>query len=189
MKKIFLLIISMTVAAACLAADVNKVLENLKSQIASDKRVAIWDVKAVKKGGLAVIDGMVGFQEQKDAIGEVLKENNIKFKNNVKVLASSIDSMHQWALAKLSVSTLRCEPKHSAEVATQVVMGTPLRVIEKSGDWYRVQCPDNYIAYVPESSLKFVSQSQLDTWKRADRYIFIDYDGRLVTEPGAGVHT
>lgn len=184
MKKIVLLMISLAIAVSSLAADVNKVLDNLKSQIASDKRVAIWDVKAVKKSGIAVIEGAVGFQEQKDAISSELQKNNIKFKNNVKVLAYSIDSKHQWALVKLSIATLRCEPSHSAEVATQAIMGMPLRVIEKSGDWYRVQCPDNYIAYVPESSLRFVTRTQLYIWKSADRYIFTEYDGRLVTEPG-----
>ena len=184
MKKILLLIITLAVTSSCSAVDVNKVLNNLKSQIANDKRVAIWDVKAVEKAGTATIEGTVGYQEQKDAICAELKKNNIKFKNNIKVLSAAIDSKHQWALVKLSIATLRCEASHSAEIATQAIMGMPLRVIEKCGDWYRVQCPDNYIAYVPESSLQFVTQAQLDAWKSKDRYIFTEYDGRLVTEPG-----
>ena len=178
-KRIYLV---MAVAIAASAADVDAVLKELKARIAPDGRVAIWNVKSTMEGDMAVIDGMVGYQDQLEAINAELDNLNISYRNNVKVLANDVPADKQWALVKLSIATLRCEPKHSAEVATQGIMGMPLRVLEV-GEWCRVQCPDNYIAYVPESSLKFVTEQELAKWKNAERYIVTVYDDQLVTEP------
>ena len=183
MKRKVLLLLLVAVSVMASAADVATVLSELKARVAPDKRVAIWDVKSTMDGEIAVIDGTVGYQEQLDVINAELQKNNIAYKNNVKVLANEIEASKQWALVKLSIATLRCEPKHSAEIATQCVMGTPLRVIEEVDDWLRVQCPDNYIAYVPESSVKFFSQQEFNAWKSNERYIVTVYDDQLVSKP------
>lgn len=167
------------------AIEIGKILNDLKSRIAPDKRVAIWDnVICLNAIDLHVplISGTVGYQWQKDSISAELDKYNVKYQNSVKVLANIVPADKQWALVKLSIATLRCEPKHSAEVATQGIMGMPLRVIEV-GEWCRVQCPDNYIAYVPESSLKFVTEQELTKWKDTERYIVTVYDDQLVSEP------
>lgn len=183
MKRKVLVLLLAAVSVMAGAADVETVLSELKARVAPDKRVAIWDVKSTMDGEIAVIDGTVGYQEQLDVINAELQKNNITYKSNVKVLANDIETSKQWALVKLSIATLRCDPKHSAEIATQCVMGTPLRVIEEVDDWIRVQCPDNYIAYVPESSVKFFSQQELNAWKSNERYIVTVYDDQLVSKP------
>ena len=168
------------------AIEIGKKLNDLKARIAPDKRVAIWDdvryIEAAVGAKEPVVSGTVGYQWQKDSISAELDKYNVKYHNSIEVLANKVPADKQWALVKLSIATLRCEPKHSAEVATQGIMGMPLRVIEV-GEWCRVQCPDGYIAYVPESSLKFVNEQELTKWKSAERYIVTVYDDRLVTEP------
>ncbi len=177
-----MMITVMAVAITASATDVDSLLNDLKARIAPDGRVAIWKLKTTMEGDVAVIDGTVGYQDQLDAINSELELYSINYRNNVKVLANDIATSEQWALVKLSIATLRCEPKHAGEVATQALMGMPLRVIEKCGEWIRVQCPDNYIAYVPESSIMFVSQQELDKWKGTERYIVTVYDDQLVAE-------
>ena len=182
-KKVLLMTLVMATAIATSAADVDQVLKDLKARIAPDKRVAVWDVKTSTNGDATVIEGTVGYQEQKDAISKELDKTGIKYQNNVKVLASGMERSKQWAIIKLSIATLRGEPKHSAEIDTQGTMGMPLRVLEKAGEWYRVQCPDGYISYIPESSIIFLSKEQLNAWNNEFRYIVTVYDDRLVTQP------
>ena len=182
MRKFVLMLLAVACATTVWATDVGQLLSDLKARIAPDKRVAIWNVTTTMDGDVAIINGVVGYQEQLDAINAELDQQSVSYKNNVKVLASEVPASQQWALVKLSIATLRCEPSHSAEIATQGIMGMPLRVLEV-GEWCRVQCPDNYIAYVPESSLKFVTEQELNKWKNAERYIVTVYDDRLVTEP------
>lgn len=183
MKRNIMSLLLVAMAAMASATSVDSVLNVLKTRIAPDKRVAVWDISTTIKDSMAVLEGSVGYPEQLQAINDALVANNIKCVNNVKVLSTAIALNKQWALVKLSVATLRCEPKHSAEVATQSTMGTPLRVLEEVGEWLRVQCPDDYIAYVPESSVMFVSQEDLKAWNRGFRCIVTVYDDRLVTEP------
>ena len=162
--------------------DIGKMLDELKASEAPDARVAIWDVSVSEDSArVPIVYGVVGFFEQKMKISEKL--SGVTYIDSVKVLENDIPADKQWALVKLSIATLRCNPKHSAEVATQCIMGTPLRVIEVVGEWLRVQCPDNYIAYVPESSVVFLNEDAFENWRMSKRYIVTVYDDRLVTKP------
>lgn len=162
--------------------DIGKMLNELKASEAPDARVAIWDVSVSEDSArVPIVYGVVGFFEQKMKISEKL--SGVTYVDSVKVLENDIPADKQWALVKLSIATLRCNPKHSAEVATQCIMGTPLRVIEVVGEWLRVQCPDNYIAYVPESSVVFLNEDAFENWRMSKRYIITVYDDRLVTKP------
>ena len=159
-------------------------LNDLKQRIAPDKRTAVWDVQATQQGSKWVVSGTVGTQAQKKAIQAAMIKNGYSgYTDKITVLEDGIPAARKWALIKLSIATLRTEPKHSAEMATQGIMGSPLKVLQKCDDWYRVQMSDDYIAYVPESSLAFKNEAQMKAWRKAKRYIVTAYDSRLVTEP------
>ncbi len=180
------LLVALVMAMTCfvtLAVTPVETLADLKQRIAPDKRTAVWDVKATQQAGNWVIAGTVGTQAQKKAILAAMLKAGYNYTEKITVLEDAIPAARKWALVKLSIATLRTEPKHSAEMATQGIMGAPVKVLEKSGEWYRVQMADDYIAYVPESSLAFKTEAQMKAWRKAERYIVTAYDSRLVTEP------
>ena len=180
------LLVALLMAMTCfvtLAVTPVETLADLKQRIAPDKRTAVWDVKATQQAGKWVIAGTVGTQAQKKAILAAMLKAGYNYTEKITVLEDAIPAARKWALVKLSIATLRTEPKHSAEMATQGIMGAPVKVLEKSGEWYRVQMADDYIAYVPESSLAFKTEAQMKAWRKAERYIVTAYDSRLVTEP------
>ncbi len=180
------LMIALVMAVTCLAAMAItpvETLNDLKQRIAPDKRTAVWDVKAAQQNGKWVLTGTVGTKAQKQAIlAAMLKNGYGTYTDKITVLEEGIPAARKWALVKLSIATLRTEAKHSAEVATQGIMGAPVKVLQKDGEWYRVQMADDYIAYVPESSLAFKTEPQMKSWRHAKRYIVTCYDSRLVTE-------
>ena len=177
----FVLAITSLVAMAITPVEA---LNDLKQRIAPDKRTAVWDVQATQQGSKWVVSGTVGTQAQKKAIQAAMIKNGYSgYTDKITVLEDGIPAARKWALIKLSIATLRTEPKHSAEMATQGIMGSPLKVLQKCDDWYRVQMSDDYIAYVPESSLAFKTEAQMKAWRNAKRYIVTAYDSRLVTEP------
>lgn len=90
----------------------------------------------------------------------------------------------EWALTKLSVASMRTSGDHAAEMATQSVMGTPLRILQKDGDWYKAETPDGYQSYIPGSSIQMLDSASLSKWKHAKRYIVTAYQSRLTTQPG-----
>lgn len=47
-----------------------------------------------------------------------------------------------------SVGTLRAEPRYRAELVTQALLGTPVRILEKKGSWSHIQTPDSYTGWM-----------------------------------------
>ncbi len=184
MKSLIIALVMAVSSLAALAITPDEALANLKQRIAPDKRTAIWDVTAKQQSGKWVLSGTVGTKAQKQAIlAAMLKNGYSGYTDKITVLEEGIPAARKWALIKLSIATLRTEPKHSAEMATQGIMGSPVKVLQKDGEWYRVQMADDYIAYVPESSLAYKTEAQMKAWRKAKRYIVTSYDSRLVTEP------
>lgn len=187
MKKIvktLMVVAAVAVAAQSWAASPREIISSLKQRLAPDKRTAVWDVKTVSQNGVVNIVGTVGTNELKDAVTAEFESNGIKkFSNNLIVLENTVSVSKKWALVKLGIASLRCEGAHSAEMATQAVMGTPVKVLEYDSDWSRVVTPDNYISYVPASSLNFCTEEQMTQWRSSSRYIVTTYCTRLVTEP------
>lgn len=182
-KSLIIVMVLAVMSITALAVTPVEALKDLKQRIAPDKRTAVWDVNATQQGGKWVLSGTVGTQAQKNAIlATMLKNGYSRYTDKITVLENSIPATRKWALIKLSIATLRTEPKHSAEMATQGIMGAPVKVLEKCDDWYRVQMADDYIAYVPESSLAFKTDAQMKAWRKAKRYIVTTYDSRLVTQ-------
>ena len=108
MKRNIMSLLLVAMATMASATSVDSVLNVLKTRIAPDKRVAVWDISTTIKDSMAVLEGSVGYPEQLQAINEALVANNIKCVNNVKVLSTAIALNKQWAFVKLSVATLRC---------------------------------------------------------------------------------
>ena len=182
-KSVIIAMVLAVVSITAFAVTPVEALKDLKERIAPDKRTAIWDVTASQQSGKWVLSGTVGTQAQKNAIlAAMLKNGYSKYTDKITVLENGIPATRKWALVKLSIATLRTEPKHSAEIATQGIMGAPVKVLQKVDDWYRVQMADDYIAYVPESSLAFKTEAQMKAWRKSKRYIVTTYDSRLVTQ-------
>ena len=184
-KSLIIAMVLAVMSITAFAVTPVEALKDLKQRIAPDKRTAVWDVTASQQDGKWVLSGTVGTQAQKNAIlAAMLKNGYSRYTDKITVLENGIPATRKWALVKLSIATLRTEPKHSAEMATQGIMGAPVKVLEKCDDWYRVQMADDYIAYVPESSLAFKTDAQMKAWRKAKRYIVTTYDSRLVTQAG-----
>ena len=188
MKKIALLIAAACLSMAAMAQNPDEIIANLKSSIAPDGRTAIWDVKTIEQDGWLTVYGTVGTQQQADAVYQELTRHGLDCRQGLIVLEKSIPADQRWALVKLSIATLRCEPRHAAEIATQAIMGMPVKVVQRANDeWMRVQTPDGYIAYVPESSLAYKTEAGMQDWRADTRYVVTVYDSRLVTEPKGDV--
>ena len=182
-KSLIIVMVLAVMSITAFAVTPVEALKDLKQRIAPDKRTAVWDVTASQQDGKWVLSGTVGTQAQKNAIlAAMLKNGYSRYTDKITVLENGIPAARKWAQIKLSIATLRTEPKHSAEMATQGIMGSPVKVLEKCDDWYRVQMADDYIAYVPESSLAFKTDAQMKAWRKAKRYIVTTYDSRLVTQ-------
>lgn len=97
---------------------------------------------------------------------------------------SSVDDK-PFGVVNLSVANLRTEPSHAAEMATQLLLGTAVDILQaRSGD-YRVRTPEGYIAWVPKHSIRAMDGKEFDKWKAAKKIIYTGEFGKSYSEADA----
>jgi gamma-D-glutamyl-L-lysine dipeptidyl-peptidase len=93
-------------------------------------------------------------------------------------------SYRTWGLATLSVSNLRALPDHASELVSQVLMGTPLKILERNDKWYRVQTPEQYHGWMDAGGLQKFTVKEIGYWKKSDRYLYNRLSGYVYNAPG-----
>jgi cell wall-associated NlpC family hydrolase len=170
-----------TAATSTTVAHAKTIVEKVKKSVAPDSRQAIFDVTAAKSGNGVKLSGTVSEARFIDSLQQAFSKAGVKFQNDITALPTNL-----WALSRISVSCLRTAPKHAAEMASQAVMGLPMRVLEQNDDWYRVQTPDGYIAYVTSPSIAIMTDDEMAKWRTAPRLIVTSiYQIRAYTTPTA----
>ena len=80
------------------------------------------------------------------------------------------------AFAALSVINMREDPNYAAELGTQALMGTPVKVhAHDNGYWVNIETPDGYKAWVNEMAIVPIDQARLDAWKASNRMVVTNY--------------
>ena len=92
--------------------------------------------------------------------------------------------LEPWALVRVAVANVREKPSHAAEMGTQVVMGTPLKVDEQVGDsWLKITTPDGYKGYVARNTLTPLSENGMQRWRKSDRAVVTSFDQTYLYSP------
>jgi len=99
------------------------------------------------------------------------------------VIADTL-SYKPWALASLSVSNMRAIPDHTSELVSQVMMGTPLKMLDFRDKFYQVQTPENYTGWLDAKGLELFTDQEMLTWKRSSRFFFKKISGYAYDFPG-----
>ncbi|MEP0711949.1 NlpC/P60 family protein [Algoriphagus sp.] len=153
--------------------EVTNLIEAKRAEVAPDKRVALWDLNFEN-------DSLKGETDQLEALQELIKEieaQQIKFTDAVLRLPDAALGEKTKALVTISVANIRSNPKHSAELATQALMGTPLTVLKKDDGWYLVQTPDGYLSWVDRAGIHLMTEEELAHWFREPKVVFTALTG------------
>jgi hypothetical protein len=173
----FSTIIFLTLLVSCsnngaLFAELQNVSDTLKAEYAPDKRVALFDINFEHVGNAIIASGITDSKEAHQKLVASLKSLDIAFTNNIRVLPDTVVGTKMFAVAKNSVINIRSAPKHSAELGTQGLLGMSLKILDKEGDFYRIQTPDSYISWVDKGGIHKMDQIEFDTWNAAKKVIF-----------------
>lgn len=85
------------------------------------------------------------------------------------LLSLSAMALEPFAVVKVPVANLREEPRHGAELMSQGIMGTPLKVKSRSGEWLAVTMPDGYEGYMIDNSVTLMDTTTYSKWASALR--------------------
>lgn len=169
---------------------VQAIIENIRAGFAPDRRVAVFEIEASAtdtaagpNGRTYILRGKCDDTAALRALTLRLESEGIGYCNRIRTLPDETLGEHTRALVTLSSVNLRTAPAHAAEMGTQAVQGTPLRVLEREGSWYRVQTPDRYICWTDASAIALKSEEEMEQWRASARYIYTGHLGFVYTLP------
>ena len=155
-----------------LFVEIQNVSDGIKEQYAPDKRVALFDVNFKNANNAIIATGITDSKEAYQKLVTSLKAFDIEFIDNIRVLPDTVVGAKMFAVAKNSVINIRSAAKHSSELGTQGLLGMSLKILDKEGDFYRVQTPDHYISWVDKGGIYKMDKSEFDTWNASKKVIF-----------------
>jgi gamma-D-glutamyl-L-lysine dipeptidyl-peptidase len=150
---------------------ITEVLKEAKEKLAPDRRTAVFDVQARKRGKTVVIAGEVHNAAMKQALLDLLKKHRItRFKDSIVALPQPSLGEKLFGVVSVSVANIRTDSKHSAEMGTQALLGTPVRILKKEHGWIYVQTPDDYLGWSDDNIVE-MTQIEYAAWVARPRII------------------
>ncbi len=147
-----------------------EIIHQVEKTYAPDKRTVIFEAEVSEDGKLT---GKTSHAAAHTALVQKLKELQPNLIDEMQVLPLADPGEKTQAIVNVSVCNIRSAPKHSAELATQALLGTPLKVYEKDGTWLRVQTPDDYISWVDKGAVTLATPTEADHWQKARKLIYL----------------
>ncbi|MEG0518204.1 MAG: C40 family peptidase [Bacteroidales bacterium] len=161
----------------------DSVAKTVKTEFIPDSRTKVFKYTMEKQGPQYVLKGKTTEIKAKEALLEQLAQKNIQFTDSSLILPLAELGEKTYGIATQSVINFRTEGEYSAESATQVTMGAPLRLLEKEGGWSRCVTPEGYIAWVTSGSLKEMTKGEFDTYTAAKKVIVTTKYATVTEQP------
>ena len=164
------------------SASVWSVISGVRKELAPDRRDTYFKVN-IKSESPFVIE----VESTVANAAEILKERFMTQNISVNVLESLLPSKDLqgkvYGLATLSVCNNRFEPNHAAEMATQVLLGTPVEILKKERGYYLVRTPDNYISWTDDAGIEAMTLEEFNAWQSADKVVYTSQYGHAFSKP------
>lgn len=160
------------------------IISDHKTQFAPDKRVAIFNISIENATSNTVtLIGETNLPNAQDALLKSFSEKGITVDNQIESLpASNLGDKH-YGVVNVSVCNIRSVPKHSGELSTQSLLGTPLKVYKKEGDWYYIQTPDQYLGWLDAGALILQTKEEQENWLSKPKVIVIETNSVAFAAP------
>ena len=153
------------------AAAFETISKEMKSQYAPDGRSKTLEVKLVETENGYALKGVTNQPEAKEAYVKAFADKGITVLDSISMLPAAELGEKIYGVSNQSVINFRTAGKYSAESATQVMMGTPLQVLEKKGGWTRAITPEGYISWVSSGSITYMDKAEFDAYQAAKKVI------------------
>lgn len=157
-------------------------VDSLEKVYAPDARIVLWNVFVKNENGEIDIVGQVaGKKAWLDLQKLKSLASNLKIK--VLLLPEHYVGFTHFALINNSVATMRVAASNKAEIVSQSLLGTPVKVYKKEDGWDLVQTPNQYLGWMTESSLVLLDSVNLKAYKAEKKIVFHRQYGFSYSKP------
>jgi gamma-D-glutamyl-L-lysine dipeptidyl-peptidase len=159
-----------------------KEIDSISKKWVPDKREGICDVRIFAVGPDMILKGETDLPEAKEAFLEFLNRKNVVVLDSLRLLPDTVIIKEPWGLVNVSVCNIRLNPSHDAEMVSQSIMGTPVKILRKSGGWFMIQTPDLYLGWVDGDGIEPISSQKFKEWKASSRIIYLNKFGDIFSD-------
>ncbi len=150
----------------------NSILKPIQEKFAPDTRLAVFQLKVNAERSAVTVEGVVESAVAKaEVLRRIAEASRSPVTDRIRVLPDPALSPNDRGIVTVSVGNVRRRPEHASELVTQVLLGEVVRLLEKEGDWYHVQCPDRYLGWIDGDALVAADARATDEWESSDRLI------------------
>ena len=165
-------------------SSITQIIESFTQRFAPDKRTAIFQIDAFRQNNQLILTGRTNLFGAKSFLLDRLKIEKIALVDEIKTLPEPELEDKVYGLVEVSVCNIRYSPKHSGELASQALMGTPVRILEKEDNgWLLIQTPDQYISWVDRGAITMMNKEGIDRWKAVPKVVYTRSYGSAYSEP------
>jgi len=156
--------------------DIQSIINNVKSKYAPDKRVAVFNVEGKLENKTVELTGETNkIEARNELISSIPKD--FKIKDKIILLPSKELGDKVYGVINLSVANIRSKPGDPEEMATQGLLGYPVRILKAKGGWCLIQTPDNYIGWVDDDGIELMTQNKINDWCNSKKIIYTNTYG------------
>ncbi|MHB0961919.1 MAG: C40 family peptidase [Gemmatimonadaceae bacterium] len=180
------LLISLAAPSPAAAQDdpCKAVLAPVRARYAPDRRVAVFEVTCARQGGQVVVRGDVDQASARRDIVAAMEAARLGIVvDSMRVLPDPALAETPFGIVKVSVGNVRSNPAHSAELATQVMMGMVVKILKQQGGWYYIQGSDQYLGWLEGAAMHLTRQAGAEAWQNAPKVIMTEYFGVVRAQP------
>jgi hypothetical protein len=166
------------------STSIQEIILQIQKKFTPDKRTAIFNLKTrFNEAGKIVVYGKTNLKEAYLELISSLNNYKTEIIDSIKILPDKNLKDKIYGITNISVANLRVKPSHSAEMGTQTLLGMPVRILEKKNDWYLVQTPDHYIAWVDDGGIETFDKSGMNDWTNSEKIVFWKQFGHSYEKP------
>ena len=134
-----------------MSAGIDSALDALRRRHVPDPRLGVWDVSVDEDERAPRLSGAVSEAEALSEIEALARD--LGARAEIALLPDSEPGAGIRGIARRSLAHLRLEPRHGAELVSQMLAGEEALVLRERGDWLQVQTGDRSVAWVHHRSL------------------------------------
>ncbi len=185
----FLILLSMFQLTGCrdaevpgnIAADIDSIAAGWVPQSSE----TLCDIELLMSDdGKITVKGETNIPGAKEELIGYMENSGEAFRDSITVLPDTAIIKKSWGVITLSVCNMRSKPSHGAEMITQAIMGTPVKILKKRGGWFFIQTPDSYLGWTNDDAVYEMDEKEMAGWRSSDRVIFQKNYGDMVTDGG-----
>jgi cell wall-associated NlpC family hydrolase len=164
--------------------DVNVVIDSIRMQYVPDKRDNVYEISVIRRDGKPpVLAGYTSVEDAKTALSERMRRMDPDMTDSIVLLPdASAGGDNRYGIINVSVADLRVNAGYAAEMATQLLLGSPVEVLQHRG-WWRVKSAENYVAWITGGAFVRMDKNAFNEWMTSPKIIFTEEYGFAYEQP------